>query len=255
MIFALDWIKEQLVNIKNAVDWVFSGLTLNEISYTLTSSVLLIILCTAGAILLCVYGFRLHKLVSGLAGAGYMSLFGYYIGARANPEYWSMHILYGVIFALIGFAVFYGLYQLNVFAGAVFLFYALCMQLGGFFAEQALWITLVSALVYCILFVSDQLVMSSVTGALILALMVWKLHPPASLLTGIAALLSGIPLQLMLRQRYFDYLNSEAAIDKEKYPYGPGLVYGWEEPKRTGSAHAKKVSSVKRHSKKDQIGG
>ena len=235
MLFALDWIERTWNTVTGAIRSVVEGVTLASATAAITGSLFILIPCALLALVLCGYGFRRHKLVSGIVGGVLLGVLGWHIGSSINPEQISVSVVYMLLFGVPGFFVLYLLYPVTVFAGSFLLSYAALSPLEGALAGNAVWIALALAVGCCILYVKFKLVMSALSGALVLGLMAAALSPIAGVAAAAAFLGGGIPLQLYFRRRYYDRLDREYREQCKKYPYGPGQIYGWPEPKYTAS--------------------
>lgn len=228
MLFALDWMQRTWDKIVSAISLFAQGLTIPGIAQWMTSTWLILIACLIGGIVLCTYGFRRHKLISGIAAAALFAYWGWLFGGVMNPEQTTTWILYAVLFAIAGFVLGYMFYYLNVFAGSWFLFIAI-FELFGLSVGYRFWFGLLGAVVFTMLYVRYTPVMTAISGAIVLGIMSVKIHVLASLVTVIL-IAGGIILQLFLERRHNLLLDREMQEQIEKYPYGPGLAYGWEEP-------------------------
>lgn len=234
MLFALDWIWNALETIRLEVVRLVEGTTFTSISVAMTGFWPVLVFCALMSAWLWGYGFQKHKMISAIIGALLMGSIGWRIGMISNEAYLSTSIVYALLLGMAGYVAFYILYHISLLVGGFLFFYAACGMLPKL-TPYAVWIALGLTIVYIILFVVFKLVMSVVTGSVLLGMMFYLISPIVAVMVTIVLIASGTPLQFYLRRRYRDRLNREYQEQLTKYPYGPGLVYGWPEPERTGA--------------------
>ena len=233
MLFALDWIKRTW---DSMVSWILAlteGLNLASLSAALTGHVLVLAGCCLGGLVLCAAGFRYHKLVIGLTCGVLAGIFGWYAGRAVNAGLLTVPAVYAAMLSVTGFFACYLLYFLAVFAGGWFLFLAGLASWAGALRVGHLWIAALLAAGYTALYIKYKPALSAVTGALLLGLLAVSRSPALGALTACACAAGGIPLQRRLKARDDARRSRDAQAQREKYPYGPGLAYGWPEPGQT----------------------
>ncbi len=203
MLFALEWIREQLAVVSDFIAGILEALTLNSIGSFLTQSVaLLVIYILAGLILACL-GFRFHKLVSGAVGAAIMGLLGWSLGTAINPNMLSSSIVWALIFTVIGLLLFSILFVVNAWVGSFILAYTLCRELFAAGIAVGAIAGFVFALAFCFLLVKRHFIRTPIEGGIILGLI--SLHYFSFYVAlGLVAVIitGGILLQNALRKNY-----------------------------------------------------
>lgn len=220
MLIALAWIKEKLTLFYMFILAVLEGTSLNAITATLKSSLASMICFTLLALLLCYLGFRVHKLVSGLVSSVMLGYIGWLLGAMIGPAYLSIQVLVALLLSLLGFFFLYLFYPVNVLLASFLLTYALCaLVLTPFLpAGLMLAVALVFAVLYCILYVRHQKIMTSLTGAILLFLSlpdVFSLPFKAGIALAVVA--SGIWVQTILMRNAAARQQLEAEAYRVKY--------------------------------------
>lgn len=230
MLFALDWMKRTWNAMVSAVQTLTEGLDLFTFSAAIRDVRLVLIVCLAAGILLCFLGFRCHKLVHGIAGGILLGAFGWHIGQVINAGQISISAVYAVVLAIVGFFLLYLCYFLNVFVGGCFLFLAALAPFRAVLQGYVLLTAALPAVIYCVLYIKYKLAMTAVTGAVVLGLAFFISSPAVSVVILCVFTAAGIYVQRILRRRYENQKVVSMQEQIEKYPYGPGLVYGWEDP-------------------------
>lgn len=233
MLISHEWMKSAWNSI---VSWILSlteGICFASIASALTRHWLVLSGCLMAGLVLCIFGFRFHKVILGLVSSMLLGYLGWHIGCGINTDSISVPAIYAALLAVAGFFTCYLLYFLPVFSGGWSFFLAALAPLIGLLQGHRLWIAAILAAVYSAFYIKYKLAMSAVTGALGLGLLVCSVSPGLGAVTACACSVGGICLQLKLRKQYEIKRRSEAQKQIEKYPYGPGLAYGWTEPGST----------------------
>ena len=223
MLFALEWIQNTYQSVTDAMQRFIGGVTFSAIEQALTAQLWVLIPAAVMGLALCLYGFKLHKLVSGLAGGALLGWLGWYLGLIMNPELITVPILYTFILAIAGFSLTYIVYVLNVFTASFLVAWASCAAFPGLPAGYRLPIAIVFAVVYCVLYVRRKEAMTPLTGAMLMGFItagLWSALIGAAVCSVFTA--AGILMQAVLKQRSDDKKSAMAAEEKEKYPFGPG---------------------------------
>ncbi len=236
MLISQDWMKATWSSILSWILNLTDGICAASIAAALTCHGLVLIGCLLAGLALCCFGFRYHKLVLGMICGVLLGWLGWHIGCGVNTENISVPAIYAVLLAMTGFFTFYLLYFLAVFTGGWFFFLAVLAPLSRILQGNELWIAALLAAVYSAFYIKYKLAVSAVTGALVLGLLAYALTPLFGAVTACACTAGGICLQLELRKRYEAKRTAEAREQLEKYPYGPGQAYGWEEPRGKGKS-------------------
>jgi len=234
MLISLDWMKATWNSILSWILNLTEGISTGSIAAALTCHPVVLTGSLLAGLALCAFGFRCHKQVLGMICGALLGWLGWQIGCGVSTENISIPAIYGALLAVTGFFTFYLLYFLAVFAGGWFFFLAVLAPLSGALQGNALWIAALLAALYSGFYSKYKLVMSAATGALVLGLLAYALTPLFGGVTACACTGGGICFQLWLRKRYEAKRTAEAREQLEKYPYGPGLAYGWEEPGSRG---------------------
>lgn len=240
MLFALEWMKNIWGIMVSAIRTFTEELDLFSVSAGISGFWPVLIFCLAVGLTLCFLGFRYHKFVNGIVGGMLLGCLGWYIGQTINARQMSISAVYAIILAITGFFVFYLCYFLNVFVGSGFLF--LAVLAGAELREYGFLLAVVLAVIYCVLYIKYKLAMTAVTGAALLGLAVFNRSPFTAAVLFCVCIASGIYVQRMLRRRCEKQRAFSMQAQLEKYPYGPGLVYGWQDP--TLSNTSKKMDKL-----------
>lgn len=230
MLFALEWMKNTWAAMVSAIHSFTEGLELFSVSAAICSFLPVLLICLVAGIIWCFLGFRFHKFVHGIIGGILLGALGWNIGRVIKAEQVSIAAVYAAMLAIAGFFVLYMFYFLNVFGGSFFFFLAALATFEIVFQEYVFLIAAILALIYCILYVKYEMVMTAVTGAILLSLVVLNISPVISGILGCGCTAAGIWIQTVLRHRYEARETQLMQEQLEKYPYGPGLVYGWPDP-------------------------
>lgn len=233
MLISLNWIQRTWDSI---IAWILSlanGISVPSISCAMTAFWPVLILCLAAGLALCFVGFRYHKLVLGLMCGLLFGFLGWQLGGSINGESVSVPVMYALFFFIPGFFLSYLLYFLPIFSGGWLFFLGVMAPCVPALHGHQMWIAAVLAVGYSILYIKFKLVMSAVTGALVLGLLAYALAPAVGAVVVCACIAGGIVCQFYLRRRQITKREQAIREDREKYPYGPGIAYGWEEPDRT----------------------
>ncbi len=233
MLFALDWMKASWDRVISQVLGLAEGLSIASIASALTDGWPVLIGCLLVSLALCGSGFRYHKLVIGATCSVLLAVLGWHIGRGIDTQHITVPALYALFLAIAGYFVFYILYSLAVFSGGWFFFLAATAPFAARLLDHRLWIAALLAAAYSVIYARYTLVMSSVTGALVMGLLAWSLSPGLGAFIFCAGGAGGIFLQRRLKREYDAKRVREAQEQLEKYPYGPGLAYGWPEPEST----------------------
>lgn len=231
MLFALDWMKNVWDGMVSWLLGLTNDISTASISSVLTSHWLLLIGCLLAGLALCFGGFRCHKLVLGLTGGVLGGLFGWQLGCMISGRASSTPVVYATFFVISGFFVAYLLYFGIVFSGGWLLFAAILPLFSEALHSHKLWIAAVLAVAYSAIYIKYKLVMSAVSGALVLGILAFSLSPAAGAVIACACIPGGICVQRILKRKYDERKVRERQEELEKYPYGPGIAYGWPEPK------------------------
>lgn len=230
MLFALDWIKRTWDAIVSAIQTFTEGLDMFTVSAAISGFWPVLAVCLVVGLILCLLGFRYHKFVHGILGGIFLGGLGWHIGQIINASQVSVSAIYAAILALAGFFVLYLCYFLSVFIGGSLLFLAVPAPLREALQGYAPLIAALLAVIYCTLYIEYKLSMTAVTGAVILGLLAFNSSPAIAAVIFSACTPAGIYVQIILRGRYERQKELSMKEQLEKYPYGPGLVYGWEDP-------------------------
>lgn len=229
MLFALDWFKRTLGSIVSAIRALTDGLDLFLISSALREFWLVAVASAIAGVVLCFLGFRYHKVVHGLIGSALFGRLGWHIAQMLGSTQITALVVYATLFAIVGFFVMYICYFLNVFAGSYLLLLALFAPVSSLFKGYTLAAFLLG-IICCVLYVKYKLDATALSGAMILSLMFFGISPALSLIILGSLTFAGIYVQGIVRCRYEDLMKISMQKQIEKYPYGPGLAYGWEDP-------------------------
>lgn len=232
MLISQNWMKATWQSILSWILNLTEGISAGSIASALTCHPLVLAGCLLAGLGLCLLGFRCHKLVLGCICSVLLGWLGWYIGSGVNVGNISVPAIYGALLAITGFFAGYLLYFLAVFSGGWFFFLAVLAPLSGLLQGHVLWIGALLSAAYSAFYIKYKLVMSAVTGALALGLLAYALSPLFGLAAVCACTAGGIRHQLWQRKRYDAKTAREAREQLEKYPYGPGQAYGWQEPQR-----------------------
>ena len=230
MLFALDWMKRTWSSIISAILSFTDGLNLFSVSAALRAFWLIAAAVIIAGAVLCFLGFRFHKLVHGFIGAALLGALGWYIGTLVNRTQITVWAVWAVTFTIVGFFVIYLCYFLNVLAGGYLLFLAILAPLKNLLNGYIIFIALVLAVIYCAFYIKYKLAMTAVTGAILLGLVFYGISPIISLIITVVFAAAGIYAQITFRRKYEAQMRKSMQEQIKKYPYGPGLVYGWEDP-------------------------
>lgn len=230
MLFALDWMKKTWDAMVSAICTLTEGLDLFTVSAAISSLWPVLAACLTAGLLLCFLGFRYHKFVHGITGGILLGALGWHIGQVINAGQLSIAAVYAVMLAIVGFFTWYLCYFLNVFIGGCFLFLAVLAPFRAGLQEYALLIAILLSVIYCAFYIKYKMAMTAVTGAIVLGMAMLNSSPAVSAIIVCGCIASGIYVQLVLRRRYEKQKIISMQEQLEKYPYGPGLVYGWEDP-------------------------
>lgn len=203
MLYAIEWIQVQLTAFYDFVLGFLGGLTLESIGSFLTRSPVLLVIYILAGLALVLVGFRLHKLVSSLAGGAVMGYLGWQVGAAINSSLISASVLWALIFAVIGLFLFYFLFVINVGIGAFLVSFAAVRQLLAVSTEAAALVGVVFTAIYCILLLRRHFIRTSVAGGTLLGLIALHYFGYIAALGVLAACIAGgTVLQNFLRKRY-----------------------------------------------------
>ena len=230
MLFALAWMKRVWQSFMALIFGLADRITVPLISDTMTGFWLTALFCIVSGLVLCTQGFHYHKLIHGLTGSVVLGCLGWYAGVQVSPDQLSTRVVYALVAVIAGFFTLYLMYFLNLLIGGWYFFLALLAPFGGVIHGFRYWIAILLAVAYCWLYVKHKMVMSGVTGAIVLALAAWNLSPVLSAVVLIAGSVGGNMIQRVLYERWRQKKLKEAQEEVEKYPYGPGLAYGWPDP-------------------------
>lgn len=230
MLFALDWMKTTWNSILAWILNLTEGISIASIASALTGHGLVLTGCLLAGLVLCTFGFQCHKLVLGLICGVLFGCLGWYLGRGMNAEDLSIPTIYAALLAVPGFFTWYLLYFFPVFTSGWFFFLAVLAPLSGLLQGNQLWIAAILAAAYSAFYIKYKLVMSAVTGAVGLGLLACAISPVLGAAIACACTAGGIYLQLKLWKQHEAKRAIEAQRQVEKYPYGPGLAYGWTEP-------------------------
>lgn len=240
MLFALDWIQRTWNAAAAAVHAFTSALSLPAVSGAMTGFWPVLVACLLAGAVMCFYGFRYHKLIIGLVGAILMGVLGWYIGMWINRDQVAVAAIYAVLLALAGFFILYLCYFFGILAGSYFLFTAVLVSCQGVFQRYSGLVAFLLAVLYCGFYIKYKLAMTALTGAVILSLLVFSLSPAAAGALLCVFTAGGIYVQILLRRRYERLRIRLRQEELEKYPYGPGLAYGWPDPTLSHGAEQEK---------------
>lgn len=230
MLFALDWMKRTWAMMLSAIRTLTEGLDLFSVSEAIREYDQVVIVCSIAGIIFCFLGFRYHKFVHGLIGGILLGALGWHLGQGINAEQISVSAVYTVVLAIVGFFVLYMCYFLNVFVGGCFLFLAVLAPCRLALQNYIFLLAVLSATIYCVIYIKYKMVMTAVTGAVMLGLVFFYSSPVISAVIAFGCTAAGIYAQLVLQHRYEEKKRLSMQEQLEKYPYGPGLVYGWQDP-------------------------
>lgn len=239
MLFALDWIKRAWSAIFSDILALTEGLNLFSVSAAINSSALIMIACLTAGLTLSLYGFRYHKLVNGFAGGILFGTLGWNMGLLINENQITIAAIYMVILAILGFFLLYLCYFFQILTGGWFLFLAVLDPFRAALQEYLLLAAFLLAVLYCAFYIKYKLPMTAVTGAILLGLAMLCHTPGGAALIACGCIAAGIYVQLELRRRYEKKIEQAMQEQYEKYPYGPGLVYGWPDPTLSHSSEKK----------------
>ncbi len=261
MLFAIEWIREQLARIDGFVAALLGGLTLDSMSAFLTRMPLLLVFCILVALFLWFLGYRYHALASGLIGGVALGVLGWHIGVSINPAFLSAGILWALVCSLAGFFLFHILHPVVIGAGAFLACWAL---LGQFFALRPVALIAIGAVfgaVYTIVLLRYDFIRTPISGSALLAALAWPYFhiavAPAILAAGSAG---GILLQNKWRKQYEQRVQG-AKLYKPSAPAPPTpdeiaaelaeeeaarakQAYAWQ---AFGDAHAKQEAVATAH--------
>lgn len=230
MLFALDWMKEMWNAIAAAVQAFTENLNLLSISAAMNAFWPVLATWLIAGTVLCMSGFRYHKIVHGIAGGILLGTLGWHIGRMTNGTQIAVSVIYAVILMIAGFFIFYLCFFINILAGSYFLFTALMASFKVPLKGTAFWLAALAAIIYCAIYIKYKLAMTAVTGASILGLVFFGNSPLISFIVFCGCIPAGIYLQTILCRRYEKQRIRTMQEQVEKYPYGPGLAYGWPDP-------------------------
>lgn len=231
MLFALDWMNDVW---DSMVSWLLestNNISIASISSAILSHWLIFIGCLLVGLVLCFGGFRYHKLVLGAIGSVLCGIVGWHLGHAVNESAISIPVVYATFMVIGGFCISFLLYFFVVFSGGWFFFVALLSMLSGVLLINKLWIAALLAALYSAFYIKFKLVMSALSGALLLGIIAFSFSPTVGAAVAGACALVGICTQVILKKRYNARKVRERREEIEKYPYGPGIAYGWAEPK------------------------
>lgn len=224
MLYAIEWIRESCQRIAGFIERFISNVTLASIGAALTGGWLILLLCVLAGLALCFYGFKCHKLVSGLLGGVELGYIGWLVGAATGSTFITVPILYALVLSIMGFFILYMVYQINVLLVGFLFLHALCTGVLGLSSEHALWAASLGAVVNCILYVRSPKIMSALAGAALLGVIARQLFGDAmGAATCLAAAAGGVVVQFIAKRRYDARLAREEEEQLVKYPYGPGI--------------------------------
>ena len=230
MLFALDWIDQLRDGLFSALVSLIEALNFEGLSYMLTSHTLVTLISLIMGAVLCFAGFRYHKLVHAFMGAALLGSFGWFLGMAANSETVVIAAVYTTMMMIIGFFFIYVCYFLNVYGMAFVFLVALGAPFRGAFYGMSIWFACILAFAISAIYSKYKLVMSAIFGGCMLGLTFYKASPASAIIITGGCIAMGIVVQLKLQKRY--ELRKQQALEEEvkKYPYGPGIAYGWEDP-------------------------
>ena len=237
MIFALDWIQSVIDSFSIAISKLIAGLSYSSISSLFYLNDFILIFVIIAGLLLCFYGFKSHKLVNGVIGASILGFIGWNIGHVINNAVPSVSAIYTISLCIIGFFCIYLCYFVNVLLGAWLFATATLFPIQNILGGHVIWLSFLPAIIFCVFYIKFKLQMTAVSGAIILGLLVYPYSPALGMITALVCGILGIIVQLRLRKLHEIKLAKELEEQIAKYPYGPGLAYGWEDPT---IAHIKK---------------
>jgi|GEM_PF-4759024 len=198
MLIALEWIRARLRELSAALLDLLERVTLPAVRGFLASPWYHLLAAAAAALLLCFLGYFCFRLVCGAAGGTFFGLLGWFLGGLIGRGYLSIRIILALWLGILGFFLLYVVYQLGLLAGGFLLAWAACRALWPALpAGGAAAAALGAAAVWCVLFVRHKMVLSCLTGAVLLALLL----PGAAAAAALAVLAAGLALQARLVHR------------------------------------------------------
>lgn len=242
MLFALEWIRSVRTNLFSAIGAMLAEPSLARISQLLTVNWIVILLAALIGSGLCFWGFRIQRHCHGLASAVLFAVLGWALGQVVPAARPSSPTFYAVSFFILGFLIFSMGYFCNVLAGCWLFCLALLCPVRGLLGTLYLWLAFIPAFFLCILYVRFKLAGSAAFGAVLLGLLCYSRAPWSFYVITAVLLPLGIIVQTLLQDRYFRKKREMLEAQMEKYPYGPGIAYGWKDP-----TLEKYVSRRKRH--------
>lgn len=201
MLYAIDWIRQQLDTGYLAVVRFLEELTIDSINDFLTQNPIMIVLFDLAALALILIGFRSHKLLSGIFGAVLMGFWGWQIAESTNTSFLTTYILLTLIFSIIGFFTLYFLFVISAGLGIFCLSFALLRNLVPTGILMPVILAGAIAIIYCILLIGKHTIRTPIEGGALLALIAWSfLGPVLTLLLFVASVAVGIILQTHLKK-------------------------------------------------------
>ena len=230
MLFALDWVDLVRDGIASFLVSVFNALNFSALSTMLTANWFWSTLSILLAFTLCYYGFRFHRTVHAVFGAMILGTFGWYLGIAANPNTAAIAWVYAVMSVMIGFFGIYIGYFINVFTMGFLFSIALSAPFRSAFLGTSIFFSLILAFIGCIIYAKFKPVMTAVYGGITIAVIFYRVDPILSLIIGVFCMITGILFQHKMVKIYQKHLQKELEEQVKKYPYGPGIAYGWDDP-------------------------
>lgn len=225
MLFALDWIARQIAQLSALISEALGKVTFVAGQQALTSSLPMVICCIVLGLVLCFFGVRYHKWVSGLAAAVWFGYLGWRLAEYLEVPVASK-ILMTLIFAFITFFFSYVIYQISVLFTSFLFAWALCeMWLPMETPSWAQWvISIVFCIVWCILYVKNIKVMTAVSGGILLYLLQIMSSPLMWLVICSQIVIAGIIVQILLARRLERKRSLREAEYRRKYIDNPASM-------------------------------
>lgn len=209
MLFAIEWIRQQLVAGYLATVRFLEALTIESVNHVLSEFPLIPLLLGLVAVLLIFIGFRSHKILSGFLGAVSMGFWGWQIATSIKDSFLSVHILLTLLFSVIGFFIFYVLFAIIAGLG---MFYLSFMLLRIFFTTGILQPVILAGIitvVYLIPLITRHTIRTPIEGGALLSLILLRfIGPVPAILLFAISVASGITLQIYLKKSYDQKLRS-----------------------------------------------